>query len=295
MSPNMQAHPSYQTSRPIDASADRRLALAPSRPSNGPDPVTFAPAWSWPAAGLVVGGSLFCLALIVFDAWLPALPGRGTSDRTLLVWHRSLNDPLRLVVAAVIGLLVTAVHRRPTNEPNGQAMHHAQMLLCVSGAMMMVIISDSLARAFGIAGAASIIRFRTPVEDPKDAAVLFLLMALGMASGLGAFALAGSGTAMLCVFLLLLDRFSRRKTRSLLVELVAVSGAFPADHVQRVFARHGVSVELREMSQGEAASAKYLATCAPDTSLEALNADLMAGEPDCLRAIAWEPAKKRQL
>ena len=65
-------------------------------------------------------------------------------------------------------------------------MEQAQTLLCVSGAMMMIIIGNSLARAFGIAGAASIIRFRTPVDDPKDVTILFLLMGLGMSSGLGA-------------------------------------------------------------------------------------------------------------
>ena len=62
-------------------------------------------------------------------------------------------------------------------------MEQAQTLLCVSGAMMMIIIGNSLARAFGIAGAASIIRFRTPVDDPKDVTILFLLMGLGMSVG----------------------------------------------------------------------------------------------------------------
>ena len=106
-------------------------------------------------------------------------------------------------------------------------MHHAQVLLCVSGALMMVLINDSLARAFGIAGAASLVRFRTPVDDPRDAAVMFLLMGLGMASGLGAFAIAVSGTVMVCLFLVVLARLSTAQTRSLRVELVAEGGRFP--------------------------------------------------------------------
>jgi hypothetical protein len=227
---------------------------------------------------LVVGSCALCLALVVIESRLP-----------------TGHEPLRLAVAALIGVLVTAFHRRRAQEPQAHVMQHAQILLCVSGAMMMVLIDDSLPRAFGIAGAASIIRFRTPVDDPRDAAVLFLLMALGMASGLGAFALAGAGTAMLCLFLLSLDRFATSETRSLLVELVAAGSLFPADHVQGAFARHRVAVELREMSYGETATAKYLVTCASSTSLEALNAELMAGEPGRLRAIAWEPARKKQL
>ena len=88
------------------------------------------------------------------------------------------------------------------------ALDQAQVLLCVAGALMMIIIGSNLARAFGIAGAASIIRFRTPVEDPRDITVLFILMGLGMAAGLGGFALAGLGTLFLCATLPLLQMFA---------------------------------------------------------------------------------------
>src|SRR6185436_1354350 len=114
---------------------------------------------------------------------------------------------------------VTAVQRRGERAGQAQAIHHAQILLCVSGAMMMVLINDSLARAFGIAGAASLVRFRTPVDDPRDAAVMFLLIGLGMASGLGAFALATGGAAMVALFLLCLGRAGSPSRRSLLVDL----------------------------------------------------------------------------
>ena len=121
---------------------------------------------------------------------------------------------LKLVAAAAIGQLVTSIHQpSPRERPLARSMEQAQTLLCVSGAMMMIIIGNNLARAFGIAGAASIIRFRTPVDDPKDVTILFLLMALGMATGLGSFAVAGLGTAFLCVALLVLDRFAAQSTR----------------------------------------------------------------------------------
>ena len=47
-------------------------------------------------------------------------------------------------------------------------------------------------------------KFRTPVEDPKDVTILFLLKGLGMSAGLGAFAVVGLGTAFLCGMLLVL-------------------------------------------------------------------------------------------
>jgi len=234
----------------------------------------------WLAAAAAAAG----LALIGAAIYVPIPAG----------WGRLLDGPARLAAAALIGLAVTAVQRQAARAPTA-AMRHAQVLLCVSGALMMVLINDSLARAFGIAGAASLVRFRTPVDDPRDAAVMFLLMGLGMASGLGAFAIAVSGTVMVCLFLVVLARMSTEQTRSLRVEFVAEGGRFPDAHVQRVCVRHGVSLEVREVSYGDAARASYVATAPAALSLDALNGDLMAGGAAGLRAITWEPARKRLL
>src|SRR5258707_1310626 len=106
-------------------------------------------------------------------------PHEPLVDRAAELFERQLQAALaagrrqlalmKLLVATGIGLLVTAVHRPTLRErPMNRSMEHAQTLLCVSGAMVMIIIGNSIARAFGIAGAATIIRFRTPVDDPKD-------------------------------------------------------------------------------------------------------------------------------
>ena len=210
-------------------------------------------------------------------------------------WPHAFDGPLRLGVAALIGAAVTAVQRRSERASQSHAMHHAQILLCVSGAMMMVLINDSLARAFGIAGAASLVRFRTPVDDPRDAAVMFLLIGLGMACGLGAFVLAGGGAAMVVLFLLGLDHTGGRSRRSLVVDLVACGPAFPGAHVQRVFARHGATFEIREAWFGDEARATYLATFAADVPLDDIHADLVADGSAGLRSVSWEPARKRLL
>jgi hypothetical protein len=152
--------------------------------------------------GLVAGlGALVLLAFLV--------AGRGTALPV------SSQPVARLGLAAAIGVLVTAVHKRVRgNRALGYSLARAQTLLCVAGALTMILIDNSVARAFGIAGAASIVRFRTPVEDPTEATVLFLLMALGMASGVGSFGLALAGAAGVCLLLLALRRVrsSRRCT-----------------------------------------------------------------------------------
>ena len=199
----------------------------------------------------------------------------------------------KLVAAAVIGMLVTVVHRqyRSDRTPN-PTMDQAQVLLCISGALMMIIIGNSLARAFGIAGAASIIRFRTPVEDARDITILFILMGLGMAAGLGAFAVAGLGTLFLCAMLPALNLFSEDRPRTMLVEVVAHGRELPMAHIHQVFAVNGIVFEPREVSQGDEATVRYMTTLKPTDSLEDLSAQLMGDGKIGIKNVSWSPPKR---
>lgn len=214
---------------------------------------------------------------------------------TVTPFAHPLFELAKLIAAAVIGMLVTVVHRQYRAGAERQAnptMDQAQVLLCISGAMMMIIIGNNLARAFGIAGAASIIRFRTPVEDARDITILFLLMGLGMAAGLGALAVAGLGTLFLCAMIPLLNMFSSERPRTMMVEIVAKERDFPMAHVHHVFAVNGILFEPREVSQGDEATAKYLTTLKPTDSLEDLSAQLMGDGKKGIKNVSWSPPKR---
>jgi len=257
-------------------------------------------AWPWRTIRIAAAGALLCGTLVWAgirwplelsgisdgpDAFVP-----GTGARLPPIAGRPFLELLKLVVASMIGLLVTAVHQ-PVARDRGRTMEQAQTLLCVSGAMMMIIIGNNLARAFGIAGAASIIRFRTPVDDPKDVTILFLLMGLGMSSGLGQFAVAGLGTAFLCAALLVLDRLSTQKARVMSVEILAEGRQFPTTHVENVFARNQIVFEPREISQSDDVTVKYHTWLDPRMSLEDLSSQLMT-EGGGVKSVAWEHPKR---
>lgn len=204
-----------------------------------------------------------------------------------------LFELAKLVAAAVIGMLVTVVHRQYRSEKQSNpALDQAQVLLCISGALMMIIIGNSVARAFGIAGAASVIRFRTPVEDARDITILFILMGLGMAAGLGALAVAGMGTLFLCAMIPILNLFSSERPRTMMVEIISEDRDFPTAHVHRVFAVNGLLFEPREVSQGDEATAKYLTTLKPSDSLEDLSAQLMGDGKKGIKNVSWSPPKR---
>ena len=260
-------------------------------------------AWDRIAAGAavgVVGLSLVGIGLMWPDLGLtgppPALPIPGAAAAPY-VSENALAHPLfelaKLIASAIIGMLVTVVHRqyRTERQPN-PTMDQAQVLLCISGAMMMIIIGNNLARAFGIAGAASIIRFRTPIEDARDITIMFILMGLGMAAGLGALAVAGLGTVFLCAMIPILNMFSSQRPRTMLVEIIAEEREFPTAHVLHVFAVNGVLFEPREVSQGDEATVKYLTTLKPTDSLEDLSAQLMGDGKKGIKNVSWSSPKR---
>lgn len=254
----------------------------------------------WRTIATAAGGTLLCVGMAAAGIiWPQELAGvsetatvTGGGGGTIIRPMQPFLELAKLVCALGIGLLVSTVHKpSPRELSSGRQMEQAQILLCVSGAMMMIIVGNSLARAFGIAGAASIIRFRTPVDDPKDVTVLFLLMALGMATGLGLLGVSGLGTAFLCLTLLALDRVARKSARVMAVEIVATGRDFPTTHVEAVFAQNQVTFEPREITQSDDVTIKYHTWLSPQASLEELSAQLMAANSG-VSGVSWEHPKR---
>lgn len=202
----------------------------------------------------------------------------------------ALNEAARLLAAAGIGLLVTTLDRRSRRgRAPDRSLQQTHVLLTLAGALTMLIVGDSMPRAFGIAGAAAIIRFRTPVDDPRDVTVLFLLMALGMAAGLGLATVAAVGTLFLCACLLL--HGGGAPPRSAKVALIAEGTHFPAARVSHVFAEHQVAVEPLEFSHGEQLAVRYRARIDGRTSLADVSAALV--RDGGIASVSWELSKKR--
>ena len=261
-------------------------------------------SWPWRAIGIGAGGALLCGLLVWIGLrWTGELSpldtgGAGAGavpfggDTALPASRMQPFVELgKLVAALLIGALVTTIHRPASRDRLGaRSMAHAQMLLCVAGALMMIVIGNSLARAFGVVGAASIIRFRTPVDDPKDVTILFILMGLGMAAGLGVFAVAGLGAGFLCITLLALERIDRHQARLMSVEIVAEGRDVPSKEIEAIFARNQIVFEPREITQGKKVSVQYHTWLDPRTSIEDLSAQLRVIPG--VTGVGWEQPKR---
>src|SRR3989449_7535315 len=112
---------------------------------------------------------------------------------------------LRLPVAALLAS-VLAARPRPRGTPSRPPpVIQTQIILAVVGAIVMLVVGSSLARAFGIVGAAGLVRYRAKIDDPKDAGVMLSTLGLGLASGVGLYFLAVFATVFVLGVLWLIE------------------------------------------------------------------------------------------
>ncbi|MFP2909337.1 DUF4956 domain-containing protein [Pyxidicoccus sp. 3LFB2] len=119
----------------------------------------------------------------------------------------------RMLAAALIGAVLSLRPWRllmKRSLPKAE-MIQTQVLLCAAAAVITAVIGDSVAKAFGLVGLGGFVRFRSGLKDPRDAAILFLMIGLGMACGHGALVLAGMGTLFVAALLWVLDMFNREE------------------------------------------------------------------------------------
>ena len=91
---------------------------------------------------------------------------------------------INMSLALVLGLLLASVYRY-THKGLSYSQSFTLTIAFVTTivAITLMAIESSLARAFALVGALSIIRFRTVVKDTKDTAYVFAGLAVGMAAG----------------------------------------------------------------------------------------------------------------
>ena len=81
---------------------------------------------------------------------------------------------------------------------------HTMVLGSMVTCMLIMAVGNNIARGMGILGTLAIIRFRTPVRDPRDAMFLFACLGVGIACGAGTPVVAVIGTGLICAAALLL-------------------------------------------------------------------------------------------
>lgn len=114
---------------------------------------------------------------------------------------------LNVAFAFILSLLTALVYQF-THKGHSYSKNFVTSLIIISivVSVVMMVIGNSLARAFALLGAFSIIRFRTAVKDTKDIAFVFLALVIGMAAGTNNYIIGLIGTLLILIVIILLSK-----------------------------------------------------------------------------------------
>jgi uncharacterized membrane protein YhiD involved in acid resistance len=127
-----------------------------------------------------------------------------TMDNAAVFPITGMQIMLNICVALICGLGISFLYRRTYRGPGySVAFVNSIVLLTMITSLVIMTIGSNVARAFGLVGAMSIIRFRTAVKDTQDIVYIFFALAVGMAAGGGYYNVAFMGTACVGVVIYL--------------------------------------------------------------------------------------------
>lgn len=141
-----------------------------------------------------------------------------TSDTTFTVWNLLLSMGTSLVLGVLISIVYIKTHKSKTPS---QSFSLTLVVLPAIITIIILLVGNSVARAFSLAGAFSIIRFRSTPGDPKDITYVLFTMAVGLSCGMGYILYGVIVALVLCVVIVILEavKFGRVKATQKLLKI----------------------------------------------------------------------------
>lgn len=122
------------------------------------------------------------------------------------------NTLIILGVAIILGVLISIVYMK-TNKVYTEAFPLTLIMLPVIISIIILLVGNNVARAFSLAGAFSIIRFRSAPGNPKDLSYVFFTLAVGLALGMGYIGYGVLFTIILCAVMIILAEINFGDTK----------------------------------------------------------------------------------
>jgi hypothetical protein len=152
---------------------------------------------------------------------------------------------IALPLAAGLGAALAFRPRRSGTPARSAPVIQTQIILAIVGAVVMLIVGSSLARAFGIVGVASLIRYRAKIADPKDAVVMLATLTVGLCAGVELYGLALFSTLFILAILWVVESLEPEQRKTFDLKVVAPDPAALRPEVEAVLRRSNIRFELR--------------------------------------------------
>ncbi|WP_213950834.1 DUF4956 domain-containing protein [Tepidanaerobacter syntrophicus] len=116
---------------------------------------------------------------------------------------------LTIAISFILGVAISLTYMK-TGSKNTYSQSFSITLVLVPTliAIIILMIGSNVARAFSLAGAFSIIRFRSSPGDPKDISYVLFALAAGLSCGVGFYQYAMLFTGVLCLLMFALSAFN---------------------------------------------------------------------------------------
>ena len=224
----------------------------------------------------------------------------GLAPSTFTSWESlAARIALRFSLAAFLAALLAFRPRRgtPIFRRNPYVAQTQILMAVVAGAMMMVV-GDSAARAFGIFAAASLVRFRTNIRDPKETTVLLICLGVGLAAGVGRWDMAVILTLFVLLALSLLEYFEQFQVfRSMEISVSTREVDTTNDMLKKLFIRHGFDFELLELNRQDPdepiGRIVYLVNLDPIVRTAKLSEEILSSDADNVDSVEWKQKESK--
>lgn len=124
---------------------------------------------------------------------------------------------INFIAACIISILIYISYRiTHSSAVYSQRFNVSLVMLVLVTTLVMNVIGNNIALSLGMVGALSIVRFRTAIKDPRDTAYIFWTIAVGICCGVSDYLIAGIGTFIIFMFLILFG-FVRDNERILII------------------------------------------------------------------------------
>lgn len=124
---------------------------------------------------------------------------------------------VQIVSAAVISLAIYVSYwYTHVGTAYSKKFNVSLITLTVLTATVMTVIANNIALSLGMVGALSIVRFRTAIKDSRDTTYIFWAIVVGICCGAGDYLVAGIGSVVVFIVLLLLGRV-RNENRIIII------------------------------------------------------------------------------
>jgi len=201
-----------------------------------------------------------------------------------------LYDALyRLPLAAGLASILALRPRRRGTPPRQPPVVQTQIILAIVGAVVMIIVGTSLARAFGIVGAAGLVRYRAKIADPKDAGVMLSTLAIGLASGVGIWMLAVFSTVFVMAVLWIIESFENAKS-AFDLKVEAKDPAALKPKIEDLLSRSRLEFSMRTISNEEIV---YEVQLPIDRKPDRLSNAILKIDPENATGVEWKKKEKK--